>query len=1033
MIPIALTIQGLYSYRGKQVIDFTKLTQDGLFGIFGSVGSGKSSILEAISFALYEESERLNARENRNYNMMNLKSNELLIDFEFRSNNDIPYRFLVRGKRNSKKFGEVKSFERTAYKKEADQWIPIDPKTIEEITGLNYKNFSKTIIIPQGRFQDFLQLNASDRTTMLKELFNLSKYELSDKVGGLESKNNAAIQKVQGQLEEVGEIKPERIAELKISTVVLKDLTNTLKEELVQSQRLDQDLDNLKVLAGKIAEQKKAFEELQNNQGSFELLEKEVKEYESFSFLFKSDLEQLKIVEDSLQKGIKELEQNRYDLTVFQKKSTELKTVFEALKIEYDARERLLQEAEEIKKYLEIRESTLLITTCTQRLEKGKTKVQETINTIATKRLGTKTDEVELIRLKENLPNPKLLSEISEWFSKKRNLLKSKHDLQIKIEEGVDVQQRFYRQSVESINTSNTGLATVLTDPVSKTVSIPGMLVAIERSYAEKELQIKALDSEILKLEIQHKLESYAAELHDGKPCPLCGSENHPAILNPKDVSKQLTLSKQQKNEIQGAIKDYITLEKHLTSIQTQLTATEIQQSKISNEILVLNQQVAEHEKSFNWIGFDASNEAFIKNEFERYDELQKRISETEKRIKDDVASIEVEEKNREKYSKALVEIEKEIDGKQTKIAVLTGQIKLVNLPDFESFSDQQLDELALAKIEKHIAVSRKYKQLDKELTDLTAKINTLAGIIESTQKNNDNLLAQKVSIRDRIDMKLSANANLELSKVIKILGKAMNIEESKAKVEAYKQEVESLRKYIKQLNIDLSGRIYNEEAHLTLKLQVQNRKETLEAKNQELWKDENELKQLKLLTKRFALLKAEYDQLQLRGKDISELKNLFRASSFVNFVSTVYLQNLCKAANDRFYKLTRQKMGLELSEDNSFYVRDYMNEGKLRSVKTLSGGQTFQASLSLALSLADSIHKIAGSAENFFFLDEGFGTLDKESLDVVFDSLKALRKENRIVGVISHVEDMQQEIETYLKVTNDEEHGSQIIASWDI
>ena len=230
-----------------------------------------------------------------------------------------------------------------------------------------------------------------------------------------------------------------------------------------------------------------------------------------------------------------------------------------------------------------------------------------------------------------------------------------------------------------------------------------------------------------------------------------------------------------------------------------------------------------------------------------------------------------------------------------------------------------------------------------------------------------------------------------------------------------------------------MNGRVYNAEDHLTIKQQVQSRNDSLEAKNQEYWKNENELNQLKLLAKRFTLLKAEHDQLQNRAQDITELKNLFRASSFVNYVSTVYLQNLCKAANERFYKLTRQKMGLELLADNSFHVRDYMNEGKLRSVKTLSGGQTFQASLSLALSLADSIHKIAGSAENFFFLDEGFGTLDKESLDVVFDSLKALRKENRIVGVISHVEDMQQEIETYLKVTNNEEQGSRIIASWEL
>jgi exonuclease SbcC len=124
--------------------------------------------------------------------------------------------------------------------------------------------------------------------------------------------------------------------------------------------------------------------------------------------------------------------------------------------------------------------------------------------------------------------------------------------------------------------------------------------------------------------------------------------------------------------------------------------------------------------------------------------------------------------------------------------------------------------------------------------------------------------------------------------------------------------------------------------------------------------------------------------------------------------------------------------MSLELADDNTFQVRDFMNGGKVRSVKTLSGGQTFQAALSLALALADSIQNFTDSAQNFFFLDEGFGSLDKDSLDIVFDTLKSLRKENRIVGVISHVEEMQQEIDTHLRIVNHEERGSLINVSWE-
>ena len=117
MIPLKLTLKGIYSYREKQVIDFTRLTEANLFGIFGSVGSGKSTILEAISFALYGETERLNKRDDRNYNMMNLKSEELLIDFIFKAGNGEDYRFVVTGKRSKKHFETVGTFERKAYKK----------------------------------------------------------------------------------------------------------------------------------------------------------------------------------------------------------------------------------------------------------------------------------------------------------------------------------------------------------------------------------------------------------------------------------------------------------------------------------------------------------------------------------------------------------------------------------------------------------------------------------------------------------------------------------------------------------------------------------------------------------------------------------------------------------------------------------------------------------------------------------------------------------------------------------------------------
>ncbi len=178
MIPIQLTLEGLYSYQERQKIDFQNLTEAGLFGIFGSVGSGKSSILEAITFALYGETERLNSRDKRAYNMMNLKSNRSYIEFDFLNFENKKFRATREFKRNRNNFEDVKSPIVVFYEWKNENWLPLEKANTEEIIGLSYANFKRTIIIPQGQFKEFIELGATDRTNMMKEIFNLQRYDL---------------------------------------------------------------------------------------------------------------------------------------------------------------------------------------------------------------------------------------------------------------------------------------------------------------------------------------------------------------------------------------------------------------------------------------------------------------------------------------------------------------------------------------------------------------------------------------------------------------------------------------------------------------------------------------------------------------------------------------------------------------------------------------------------------------------------------------------------------------------------------------
>ena len=164
-----------------------------MFGIFGSVGSGKSSILEGITFALYGETERLNAKEKRAYNMMNLKSDRAYICFDFVNYNDITYRIEREFKRNSKRFDDIKSPTVVLYQKINEKWVPQNNHNIQDIVGLSYDNFKRTIIIPQGKFKEFIELKPTERTQMLKEIFKLHQYDLFDKVTILNSENSKAL------------------------------------------------------------------------------------------------------------------------------------------------------------------------------------------------------------------------------------------------------------------------------------------------------------------------------------------------------------------------------------------------------------------------------------------------------------------------------------------------------------------------------------------------------------------------------------------------------------------------------------------------------------------------------------------------------------------------------------------------------------------------------------------------------------------------------------------------------------------------
>ena len=166
---------------------------------------------------------------------------------------------------------------------------------------------------------------------------------------------------------------------------------------------------------------------------------------------------------------------------------------------------------------------------------------------------------------------------------------------------------------------------------------------------------------------------------------------------------------------------------------------------------------------------------------------------------------------------------------------------------------------------------------------------------------------------------------------------------------------------------------------------------------------------------KELGLTQRELAEKQKRVKVCDELRLLLRSNRFLEFIASEYLQDICVSAGKTLLSLTGGRYFLQY--DKEFKVGDNLDGGSLRGVKTLSGGETFLVSLSLALSLSGAICVKSLRPIEFFFLDEGFGTLDGKLVDIVMDVLSKLSK-NFCVGLISHVEELKHRIDHKILVT---------------
>lgn len=325
--------------------------------------------------------------------------------------------------------------------------------------------------------------------------------------------------------------------------------------------------------------------------------------------------------------------------------------------------------------------------------------------------------------------------------------------------------------------------------------------------------------------------------------------------------------------------------------------------------------------------------------------------------------------------------------------------------------------------IEKQDERRRRGEQLKRAQEARSLATASLAAAEEKAAAEQRGLERAEKRLADALQAGGFENAELA-ERLVSAFG---NAQQAKARVERHKEEYAAVSARLRELEgEELAEGTQERLAACRTRLDeceknVQSCLRELALKRDELRRGEEALGKKRALEKEYARVKRE-------AETSERLKKLLEGNKFMEFVAEEYLQNVALNASGRLLSLTEGRYFLRY--DKGFFVGDNFNGGMLRGVYTLSGGETFLVSLSLALALSAEICARSMRPVEFFFLDEGFGTLDERLVDTVMDSLEKLKNEHFAIGIISHVEELKHRINRKLLVEKaTEKRGSRIIA----
>lgn len=1027
-----LVISAFGPYADRQELDFeANLDGKNMFVITGNTGAGKTTIFDAINFALYGEASGSD-REGKS-----LRSDfadpttptEVELWFSLRDKDYYIKRSpqYFRAKQRGEGFTESKPNAEIKLKDKTVSGPKEVTRLIEEILGITCDQFKQLVMIPQGEFKKLLNSDSDKKEEIFRKIFGTKIFsDIQQNIKNEANDLRKSIEIIQRDREnKIRSFSCRSDDEELINIINNKDLNISLILEQFKYS-INKDKEEEKELKRKLGN---INNEINNISKELTLAKETNKKLEDLK-KYKDELENLNLLKDEYK-----LKEEKLKLA----KKAQIALSFEE---KYEEKKKYLNKSKEA---LKISEANLL--KYKEDLEKADLKYKEEINKEPLKnQLNKKLDEIDKLKEKSlNYSNHKekleLLKVQSKTISERivvinKSIEKNSIELKLLCDE---------LESISKLKEEVNKLKIYEINYISKEEKLNKLLASLNKCIKEvlrhekgSNFYEKANKDYLDKKESYEKLEDIyrrnvagilAKDLKEGEPCPVCGSTNHPsiALIDVDSINEEDVKASKVKTE-----EAYNTREKYYR----ELTKIKAEIDSLKNDYIkplffeIFNEDNIE---DLNYCIEKVNNNIKINNEelnllINKKTSIEKEISkETEKnkRKKD----IEINNEN----------LRDELEDKNNELVIKEGEFKsqeanLENIIKEFNGEIKTIDTLEKEEVE----INKELDNLRESYNKAEKYYNDIKTIFDKENGNKNSLEAMVKTSDEELNIALENFKN----KVIE-LGFDGYKDYSESRVT--EESLDLLENSINQYNMKFSNaeKIYNisfegckdlkfadiysiEEA---LKLKNED-KAIVEQKEKEIYLRVNQNSKILEDCKSFnKSIEADEEKYRTVGK-LSKIINGDnpRKISFERYVLAAYFEDIITAANLRFSQMTcnrfellrkeelgdkRKGQGLDLEVFDNY-------TGKSRDVKTLSGGESFKASLSMALGLADVVQSHSGGIQlDTMFIDEGFGTLDPESLDAAIECLVELQGDGRVVGVISHVQELKDRIEVKLEVSS--------------